>query len=159
MKKKWYIRKAVLEDSVGLQNCMESAYASYQDRMGGKRLPSMDLDYSCEIRDFPTWVAEFNGKIVGGLIMVFEKDYASISNIAVHPEFQGQGLGGGLMKFAETLAKEKKYSKLRLVTHVLLTENVSLYLHLGWTEIDRDDVRVYMEKVIPVEKNDLQQIA
>jgi len=148
MKKQWRIRKAVLGDSVGLQNCMESAYASYQDRMGGKRLPPMDLDYSCEIRDFPTWVAEFNGNIVGGLTMTFKSGYASIANIAVHPEFQGQGLGGALMKLAETKAKEKNYSELRLVTHVLLTENVSLYLHLGWAEIDRDDVRVYMKKEI-----------
>jgi hypothetical protein len=78
MKKQWYIRQAVLDDSIGLQNCMESAYATYQGRMGGKRLPPMDVDYSCEIRDFPSWVADFNGRIVGGLIMIFEKEYASI---------------------------------------------------------------------------------
>jgi len=148
MNNQWHIRKAVLEDSVALQNCMESAYASYQDRMAGKRLPPMDINYLLEIRDFPTWVAVFNDKIVGGLIMMFENDYASISNVAVHPEFQGQGLGGGLMKFAETMAKEKNYFKLRLATHVLLNENVSLYLHLGWIEKARDDVRVYMEKHI-----------
>ena len=80
--------------------------------------------------------------------MAFEQNYASLSNIAVHPEFQGQGLGGGLMEFAEARAKKRQYSELRLATHVLLTENFSLYTHLGWTEIDRDDVRVYMRKVI-----------
>ncbi len=144
----WHIRKAVLEDSVGLQYCMESAYASYQDRMEGQRLPPMDVDYASEISDYPSWVAEFNGNIVGGLIMKFENEYASIANIAVHPEFQGLGIGGGLMKFAETKAKEKNYSELRLVTHILLTENVSFYIHLGWTEIDRDDNRVYMKKGI-----------
>jgi len=148
MKKQWHIRKAVLEDSIDLQNCMESAYASYQDRMGGHRLPPMDVNYSSEISDYPSWIAEINGNIVGGLIMKFENEYASIANIAVHPEFQGQGIGGGLIKFAEEKAKEKSYSELRLVTHVLLTENISLYRHLGWTEIDRDDNRVYMKKGI-----------
>jgi len=148
MKKQWHIRSAEQKDSNALQNCMELAYSSYQRRMEGKRLPPMDVDYSCEIRDFPTWVAEFDGKLVGGLIMVFEKGYASIANIAVHPEFQGQGLGGGLMDFAETKAKENNYSVLRLATHILLTENVSLYLHLGWKEVDRDSIRVYMEKEI-----------
>lgn len=108
----------------------------------------MDVDYSSEIDEFPTWVAEHDGKIVGGLIMMFDQDYALISNVAVHPDFQGQGLGGGLMEFAETKAREKQYSELRLATHVLLTENLSLYLHLGWTEVDRDDVRVYMRKAI-----------
>ena len=148
MKRQWHIRQAEQKDSDALQNCMELAYSSYQRRMGGKRLPPMDVDYSSEIRNFPIWVAESDGKIVGGLIMVFENESASIANIAVHPEFQGQGLGGGLMNYAETKAIEHGYSSLRLATHILLTENVSLYLHLGWTEINRDDVRVYMEKEI-----------
>jgi len=38
--------------------------------------------------------------------MVFENDQASIANIAVDPGFQGQGIGGALMKFAESKAKE-----------------------------------------------------
>jgi N-acetylglutamate synthase-like GNAT family acetyltransferase len=146
MKKQWIIRKAVIEDATGLQRVMESAYSAYQERMGGERLPPMEVNYSSEIRDYPTWVAESNGSIVAGLIMVFEDDFASIANIAVHPDFQGQGVGGGLMKFAETVAKEKAYPELRLATHILLTENVSLYEHLGWSEIERDDVRVYMKK-------------
>ena len=148
MKPQWHIREAVTKDSVGLQACMESAYASYQKRMGGARLPPMDQDYASEIRDYPTWVAELDGKIVGGLIMIFAQEYASVANIAVHSGHQGQGLGGGLMKFAELKGKEKGYSMLRLVTHVLLTENLSLYQHLGWSEMNRDDVRIYMQKEI-----------
>ena len=80
--------------------------------------------------------------------MMFEKDYALIANIAVHPRFQGKGLGAQLMSVAETKARKKQYSELRLATHVLLTENVSFYLRLGWSEIERDDVRVYMSKKI-----------
>lgn len=148
MRKQWKIRQAVVKDSAGLQECMELAYASYKDRMEGKRLPPMDVNYSDEIRDYPSWVAMSDGKVVGGLFMMFEKEYASIANIAIHPDFQGQGLGGGLMKFAETRANDKGYSELRLATHILLIENVSLYLHLGWTEFERDEVRVYMKKEI-----------
>ena len=148
MKDSWHIRKAVPEDSDGLRRCMESAYTPYLERMNGIHLPPMDLDYSSEIRDFPTWVVQHEGMIVGGLTMVFGSDRASIANIAVHPRMQGRGIGGDLMKFAELKAKEKEYSELRLTTHVLLTENVSLYLHLLWTEFDRDDVRVHMKKKI-----------
>ena len=148
MKEQWTIRKAVAGDSVGLQACMEAAYAPYISRMGGKHLPPMDVDYSLEIKNFPSWVAELDGTIAGGLIMLFEEEYASIANIAVHPEFQGQGLGAALMKFATSKAKEKNYSEFRLSTHVQLTENISLYLHLGWSEIARDDVRVYFMKEI-----------
>jgi N-acetylglutamate synthase-like GNAT family acetyltransferase len=148
MKDSWQIRKAVPEDSDGLRRCMELAYTPYLEPMNGRRLAPMDLDYLVEIRDFPSWVVQHEGMIVGGLIMIFGSNCASIANIAVHPRMQGQGLGGTLMNFAEVEAKKKKYSELRLVTHVLLVENVSLYLHLGWAEFDRDDVRVYMEKKI-----------
>ena len=148
MKQQSNTRKAVLEDAGALQKCMESAYAPYQVRMDGIRLPPMDVDYSIEIVKYSTWVAELNGEIVGGLIMVFEDDHASIANIAVHPEFQGHGLGGGLMRFAEAIAKEKNYAELSLATHVLLTENLSLHTYLGWKEIARDVVRVYMKKDI-----------
>ena len=145
---KWNIRVALPEDANGLQECMEKAYSTYQVRMGGERLPPMDINYSKEIAEFPTWVVELDDQITGGIIMSFEGDYASIANIAVHPQFQGKGIGGGLLTFAENKAKEKNYLRLRLATHILLTENISLYKHLGWTETDRDDTRVYMEKGI-----------
>lgn len=148
MNKQFRIRKAVLEDTSALQNCMEAAYAPYQDRIGGKRLPPMDLDYQDEIQNYPTWIAEFNGNIVGGLIMMFNNVYATIANIAVHPDFQGQGLGGELMAYAEAIARAQNYSELHLMTHIQLTENISLYRHLGWTEIDRSDVRINMKKDI-----------
>jgi hypothetical protein len=55
---------------------MKLAYSYYQDRMGGMSLPPMDMDYSYQIKNYPTWVAEFNGNIIGGLIMMFEKGSA-----------------------------------------------------------------------------------
>lgn len=142
------IRKATPADSDGLKICMESAYATYQNRMGGVRLPPMDVDYSTEIKNYPTWVVESEGNILGGLIMVLGKDQASIANIAVNPKHQGKGIGSELMAFAESIAKENNYSELRLATHVLLEENLSLYRYLGWQETDRDETRVFMKKAI-----------
>lgn len=144
----WNIRVATPADSDGLKSCMESAYAPYLERMDGKRLPPMDVDYSSEIKNYPTWIVELNGKIVGGLIMVFENNEASIANIAVAPKCRGQGIGGALMQLAESTAKEKGFSDLRLATHVLLSENLSLYQYLGWQETGRDETRVFMKKAI-----------
>lgn len=144
----WQIREATLEDAEGLGKSMKSAYAPYQERMGGVRLPPMDVDYSSEIENYPTWVVESEGNVLGGLIMIFEKGNASIANIAVNPKFQGQGIGSGLMKFAESMAKENNFSELYLTTHVLLKENLSLYRHLGWEEIGRDNTKVFMKKEI-----------
>ena len=148
MEATWHIREATPEDSTSLEYCMESAYSTYEERMGGLRLPPMDVDYSSEIKNYPTWVVESDRRILGGLVMVFANDQASIANIAVDPEFQGQGVGGELMKFAESKARENNFSELHLATHVLLNENISLYQHLGWEETGRNKKRDIMRKEI-----------
>ena len=142
------IRKATPGDAIPLKACMESAYATYQERMGGARLPPMDVDYSSEIENYPCWVAESAGEILGGLIMTFAADRAQIANIAVAQQAQGQGIGGKLMKFAESEARKRGFSELHLATHVMLSENVALYRHLGWEESGKEANRVYMQKKI-----------
>ena len=144
----WQIRRAIPEDAKGLKRSMESAYAPYQKRLGGLRLPPMDVDYLSEIENYPTWVVESEGKILGGLVMIFDNDKASIANIAIDPRFQGQGIGGGLMRYAESRAKENNFSELYLTTHVLLEENLSFYRNLGWVETGRDGSKVSMKKKI-----------
>ena len=148
MEPRWHIREATAEDAGALKKCMESAYTAYQDRMDGMRLPPMDVDYLFEIKNYPSWVVESEETIRGGLIMSFENDQASIANIAVDPEYQGQGIGGALMKFAESKARENNFSELHLTTHVLLHENVSLYRHLDWEETSRNETKVFMKKEI-----------
>ena len=127
---------------------MESAYIQYQDRMDGVRLPPMDVEYASEIKNYPTWVVESGGELCGALIMSFDSGQASIANIAVDPEWQGQGIGGALLRFAESTAKEKNFAELHLTTHVLLHENVSLYRHLNWQETGRNETQVFMKKEI-----------
>ena len=144
----WKIRKAKVDDAKGLKNCMDLAYSKYLDRLEGERLPPMDVDYEAEISSFPVWVVESDGKIVGGLILMFEDDQATLANVAVHPDFQGTGLGRMLMDLVESEAKHRGYTEMRLATHVLLSENISFYLHLGWSEIGRDSTRVYMRKSV-----------
>lgn len=144
----WKIRTANLNDWEKLKSCMISAYSSYLDRLNGKPLPPMEVDYREEIASYPVWVAESGGEIVGGLVLLREESYLTIANVAVHPDFQGNGLGRGLMNFAETEARQRDYYELRLATHVLLTENLAFYTQLGWKEIERDDLRIYMRKII-----------
>lgn len=148
MNKNYNIEEAKINDATGLSDCMISAYNTYLDRMNGKKLPPMEVDYLEEIKNYPTWVVKDDNKIIGGLIMVFENEYASIANISVAPDFQRKGIGGLLMSFAEKNAKNRGYSKLQLATHVLLTENIEIYKHLGWIEVDRDLNRVYFQKSI-----------
>ena len=147
-KKRWTIRKATMPDAEALTACMHEAYNAYLSRLGNVTLPPMIVDYEEEIRSYPVWIAESDKLLVGGIILMAEYEYMTIANIAVHPEFQGNGLGRGLLELGETLAKQKGYSELRLATHILLTENQSLYTHLGWSEIGRDETRIFMKKDI-----------
>lgn len=142
------IRKADIDDAIGLTECMHSAYSLYTSRMKGNYLPPMNVDYREEILGYPTWVIEDNSKIIAGLILTFEEEAASIGNISVHPDFQGKGIGRLLMDFAEKQAKNSGFSELKLTTHILLTENISLYKHLGWIEVGRDKTKVYLQKHI-----------
>ena len=127
---------------------MESAYSIYRERMGGVQLPPMDVDYASEIKNYSVWVVESDGSILGGLVMDLESNQASIANIAIDPRFHGQGVGGALMRLAESKAIANGFAELHLATHVLLTENISLYQHLGWEETGRDGSRVFMKKVV-----------
>jgi len=144
----WTLREAVQSDAPSLTKCMTAAYSAYESRMEGTRLPPMDVHYEREIRESPTWVVVESGQVIGALIMGFSDDHAKIANVAVHPAHQGRGIGGRLMRLAEESANEQGHSEMRLATHVLLTENVSLYEHLGWREIKRDETRVWMAKTI-----------
>ena len=135
-------------DAEGLTDCIHAAYVIYASRLGGRPLPPLTVNYKEEIRSSPVWVAESEGRLVGSLILTPEEDYMTIGNVAVHPEFQGRGLGRALMDLGEKEAKRQGYSEMRLATHVLLTENLSLYGHLGWSETGRDENRVYMAKSI-----------
>ena len=147
-KKSWTIRKAKISDAEALTSCMQAAYNIYLSRLDGVALPPMIVDYEEEIRSYPVWIAESDKLLIGGLILMAEDKYMTIANIAVHPEFQGNGLGRGLMEFGEKQAKQKGYSEVRLATHILLTENLSLYTHFGWSEIGRDESRIFMKKDI-----------
>ncbi|PCI75058.1 MAG: hypothetical protein COB20_13800 [SAR86 cluster bacterium] len=146
--KEFTIRQATLADADALQECMMAAYSVYLETLKEISLPPLEVDYASEILNYPTWVAQREGKIVGGLIMTFEESCAVVSNIAVHPAAQGIGLGRALLVFAEQQARTKEITRMRLATHVLLTGNVSLYQHLGWNVVDQDSVRITMEKQI-----------
>ncbi|WP_028865883.1 GNAT family N-acetyltransferase [Psychromonas aquimarina] len=148
-KKTWKIRKAELSDAHGLSQCMYNAYSRLRNKLGGQDLPPMQLDYQQEIRSYPVWTAYSADTLVGGLILLHEADYTTIANIAVHPDFQGHGLGRGLIEFALKQARLHGSREVRLVTHALLTENISLYSYLGWKEYQRSGSKVLMRKALP----------
>lgn len=73
-----------------------------------------------------------------------------LENVAVAPAAVGKGLGRALIGFAEAQARAQGFDRISLYTNVHMTENLSLYPHLGYRETGRrrEDGfdRVYFEK-------------
>ncbi|WP_182201277.1 GNAT family N-acetyltransferase [Paraliobacillus salinarum] len=142
------IRKAELKDANGLNECMDAAYSKYKDRVNIETLPPLQVDYKDEIANYPVWVIKHNHQVVAGLIMTFSENTATLSNIAIHPNFQNNGLGKKLLNFAEKEAANRGYEEMNLATHTLFRENVSFYQKQGWIQIDQNDTRIFMKKHI-----------
>lgn len=110
----------------------------------------MDADYAHEIATNEVWVAESENGMVGAIVFRWEPDHVFVDNVAVDPERQGGGIGRMLLEHAEGRAIEEGVDELQLLTHELMTQNRSMYGHLGWEETERRDEegfsRVYFRK-------------
>ncbi|WP_240840652.1 GNAT family N-acetyltransferase [Acidaminobacter sp. JC074] len=139
---KYKIRKADIDDGDLLGILMKNAYSIYDRALN---LPPLFADYKEEIKLYPCWVIEVEGRIIGGLFMYFDEK-AYINNIALDPDFKGKGYGRILMDFAEKTASDKAYDDLHLATHIKLKDNINYYIKLGYEEVERDENKVYFRK-------------
>jgi N-acetylglutamate synthase-like GNAT family acetyltransferase len=142
----WTLRRAEQSDAAGLATCIDAAYAPDAARLPD--LPDVSADIAEEIAQHQVWVAEIDGTIIGGLVIVPQPDFMLLANVAVHPRHAGAGLGRALLELAETESLDQGYRELRLTTHVGMPDNVRLYEHLGWREIQREGNKVAMKKLI-----------
>jgi len=81
---------------------------------------------------FKFFVAEEKGSSVGGTMIRWEKDYAYISTVMVHPKFRRRGIGKALVSEAINVAFE--YGAKKAILHVR-EDNLpakNLYLSLGF---------------------------
>lgn len=149
----WMMRRAKSQDADGLAQCVAAAYQHYIPRMGGQSPGPMLANYGEEIEQHQVWVAEADGDIIGGLVLVPYEDHMLLDNIAVHPTYQGQGVGHALLELADAEAMLQGYRELRLYTHKAMTENIALYTRIGWIETHRGEqdgyARVFMRKPLP----------
>lgn len=76
-----------------------------------------------------------NDQLVGFLICQIVLDEASLFNIAIHPNFQQQGLGKLLLNNQITILTEKKVKTLWLEVRQSNTPAIKLYQQIGFNEI------------------------
>jgi ribosomal protein S18 acetylase RimI-like enzyme len=98
-------------------------------------------------------VIETAGTVDGYMIAWPETDAYFIDNIAIDPLHQGKGLGRQLIDYAIGEARRLRLPALRLYTNVAMTENLSMYAHLGFVETHRAMEegfhRVYLHLRVP----------
>jgi GNAT superfamily N-acetyltransferase len=143
------IRLATVEDLTAIEGIVERAYGVYVPRIGMRPGP-MDADYAEQVGRGAVWVAE-EAEAEVGLIVLGEQDGALlIENVAVDPGSQGEGIGGALLDFAEDRARAAGLDTVSLYTHEKMSENLALYVHRGYVEIERraEDgfSRVFLDK-------------
>lgn len=130
------IEPARPDDAAAIAACVNDAYARYVPRMGTKPAPML-ADYPAEIAAGRVYVLHEGGALRGLIVLIAEPDHLFIENVAVHSAAQGRGFGRRLLEFAEAEARLRGLRELRLYTNELMTENLALYTHLGYGEVER----------------------
>lgn len=132
----YFIRRAVAEDAARVGQVARASYAKYVVRMGREPAPML-ADYACDIAVHDVEVVELEGVLAAYMVAWAEADAYFIDNIGVEPEHQGKGLGRALIDLAAIKARELGLPALRLYTNVVMTENQSMYAHMGFVETHR----------------------
>jgi ribosomal protein S18 acetylase RimI-like enzyme len=131
-----HIRKATEADAAGMRAIARAAYAKYVPRIGREPSP-MVADYEAAVAANRAVVIEAGGSVRGYMIAWPEPDAYFIENIGVDPVCQGGGLGRCLIDHAVSQADRLGLPALRLYTNALMTENLSMYAHIGFVETHR----------------------
>jgi ribosomal protein S18 acetylase RimI-like enzyme len=143
------LRPATDRDAEAVAELVDAAYEHYVERIGRKPMP-MTLHYGDEIRDKDVTVAEEGDELAGVLVLDRTDEGFAVFNVAVHPTWQGAGVGRMLLEFAESEARRAGFDSIYLFTHEKMTENQELYARIGYVEYDRRAIGdlhvVYMRK-------------
>ena len=144
------IRKALETDIEAVKRCARAAYAIYVERIGREPAP-MVADFETLQRSGDLYVDDRGNREIGGFVVFYPRDdHLHLENVAVHPDFQGRGIGRSLIEFAERAALKLGLDRIVLYTNAKMSENLELYPRLGYRRFDRrvEDGfdRVYFDK-------------
>ena len=89
-------------------------------------------------------IVEQDGKAVGRIMVLWEKDFALLVDIALLPEHRGRAIGGDLLR---DLIQKCSRAKAPLRLQVLKTNPaLRLYERLGFTRTGEDQMYIQMER-------------
>jgi ribosomal protein S18 acetylase RimI-like enzyme len=130
------IRRAEPADLDAIRAIVREAYALYVPRIGREPAP-MTADYAALVGAGEVRVATDMDVVVGVLVVRPVPGALHLENVAVGDRARGRGIGRALVAYAENEARELGLPAVELYTNAKMTENLTLYPHLGYTETGR----------------------
>lgn len=91
----------------------------------------------CLRSDYPAWVLEEGGTVVGYVLMSVAAGEAHILNVCVAPEHQGRGLGRKLVRAILHVARGRAAERVFLEVRPSNAGAIALYHDEGFNEIGR----------------------
>jgi len=145
------IRLARSDDLADIDRCAKKAYAKYVERMAREPAP-MHADFADQIDRGVVSIAIMDNAFAGFVVFYQQDEHIHLENVAVLPELAGRGIGQKLIGHVEQHAIDTGIKCVELYTNEAMHENFGLYVHLGYTEIDRREAdgfqRVFYSKLL-----------
>lgn len=146
------VRRATAADASAIRELTRIAYAKWVLLIGREPLP-MQADYDRAVAEHLIELVEHDGTLVGLVEMVPTPDYMLIENLAVRPDYQGQGIGERLLQHAEATARRLGLAEVRLYTNERFASNIAFYARRGYVAYEHGSlvpgsVTVFMRKTV-----------
>lgn len=146
------IERAGMDDLREVIELQRLAFRKEALRTDDWKIPPMTQTVEELAAESPTLtllVARENGRIIGSGRAKRESDSVHLGRFAVHPEFQGRGIGTSIIRALEAAYPDA--TRFELFTSSVSDDNIRLYSRLGYVEFARkvlsDKVTlVFMEK-------------
>jgi len=119
-----------------IKSCASKAYEMYIERMQKTPAP-MVADFKQQVEQGIVAIALVHDEVVGYAVSYPVNSVLHLENIAVLPSHQRLGLGRKLVTHVEQQAIKQGLWEIQLYTNVVMHENISLYKHLGYVELER----------------------
>src|SRR5216683_281575 len=119
-------RRATSADASTVREITRAAYSKWIPVIGREPKP-MTANYLQAVADHVIDLFEEAGRPI-----------ALIEDVAVLPDQHGKGIGGLLLKRAETIARSLGLNELRLYTNAMFAANITFYAHRGFEEFLRE---------------------
>lgn len=136
-------RCARADDADFARDAHHGAYREVSERQFGPWDEALqDEFFRLEWEAHPVEILEWSGERTGWVIVEDREEDVHLRELIVHPDFQGRGVGTALLHDVMQHAGMRQVP-VHLGTFVL-NRALSLYLRLGFAEIDRTDTHIIL---------------